>query len=116
MPIMVTGGIRRLPVVEQVLAGGVAVAGIATALAVEPSLPKAWREGREPHPQLPPVRWKFKPLAALATMALVKFQMRRLSQGRSPRPQVSPLRAFLLDQVLTAYRGRRYRRLMRQPG
>ncbi len=33
MPVMVTGGIRRLPVVEQVLASGVAMAGIATALA-----------------------------------------------------------------------------------
>ena len=39
MPVMVTGGIRRLPVVEQVLASGVAMAGIATALAINPALP-----------------------------------------------------------------------------
>ena len=112
MPIMVTGGIRRLAVVEQVLDGGVAVAGIATALAVEPALPNAWRAGHEPHPQLAPVRWKLKPLAAMATMAMVKLQLRRLSQGRATRPHVSPLRAFLLDQLLTLYRRRRYRRRM----
>ncbi len=40
MPLMVTGGIRRLPIVEQVLDSGVAMAGIATALAVEPNLPR----------------------------------------------------------------------------
>ncbi len=64
MPLMVTGGIRRLPIVEQVLDSGVAMAGIATALAVEPNLPRHWREGRDSHPQLPPIRWKKKPLAA----------------------------------------------------
>jgi 2,4-dienoyl-CoA reductase-like NADH-dependent reductase (Old Yellow Enzyme family) len=112
MPVMITGGIRRLAVVEQVLANGVAMAGIATGLAIAPSLPRAWREGREPHPQLHPVRWKLKPLAALATMAIVKFQLRRLSQGRAPRPGISPLLALALDQLLTALRTRRYRHLM----
>lgn len=45
MPVMVTGGIRRLPVVEQVLDSGVAMAGIATALAVDPALPQRWQAG-----------------------------------------------------------------------
>src|SRR2546427_10187552 len=35
MPLMVTGGIRRREVAEQVLASGVAMVGIATALAIE---------------------------------------------------------------------------------
>ena len=39
MPLMTTGGIRRKAVAEQVLAGGVAVAGMATALALAPDLP-----------------------------------------------------------------------------
>ncbi|MGH8446235.1 MAG: NADH:flavin oxidoreductase/NADH oxidase family protein [Solimonas sp.] len=110
MPLMVTGGIRRLAVVEQVLAGGVAVAGLATALAVDPALPRAWQSGREPHPRLAPVRWKAKPLAALATMSLVKFQLRRLSTGRTPRPGVSALRAFLIDQIAMLRKTRRYRK------
>ncbi|WP_269139355.1 HisA/HisF-related TIM barrel protein, partial [Pseudomonas fluorescens] len=42
MPLMVTGGIRRLPVVQQVLDSGIAMAGIATALTLEPQLIKQW--------------------------------------------------------------------------
>ncbi|EJM78460.1 hypothetical protein PMI31_00436 [Pseudomonas sp. GM55] len=56
--------------------------GIGTALAVEAQLVKHWREGQDSHPQLPPIRWKHNPLAALASMAVVKFQLHRLSRGR----------------------------------
>jgi 2,4-dienoyl-CoA reductase-like NADH-dependent reductase (Old Yellow Enzyme family) len=112
MPIMVTGGIRRRPVVDKVLDSGVAMVGIATALAIDPALPREWRLGHNSQPQLQPVRWKIKPLAALASMAMVKFQLRRLSKGRRPKPNVLPLRAFLVDQVRFIIRTRRYRRLM----
>ena len=112
MPVMVTGGIRRLEVVEQVLASGVAMAGLATALAVEPALPRAWRDGKAPSAALPAVRWKRKPLAALATMALVKFQMRQLSRGRGTQPGVSPIRALVVDQVKSARLAKQYRRWM----
>lgn len=113
MPLMVTGGIRRLPVVEQVLDSGVAVAGIATALAIEPNLPQRWQAGEQQlSAELPPIRWKNKTLAALAYMATVKFQMRRLSHGKTSKPNVSPLRAFLTEQVKMSRRTRLYKRLM----
>ncbi|KAB0495928.1 NADH:flavin oxidoreductase/NADH oxidase family protein [Pseudomonas vancouverensis] len=112
MPVMVTGGIRRLAIVEQVLDSGVAMAGIGTALAVEPHLVKHWREGRNSHPQLPAIRWKRKPLAALASMAVVKFQLQRLSRGRKTHPQVSALWALIVDRVYIAKRTRQYRRAM----
>ncbi|MDP3816350.1 NADH:flavin oxidoreductase/NADH oxidase family protein [Pseudomonas sp.] len=112
MPIMVTGGIRRRAVVEQVLASGVAMAGIATALAVNPDLPREWRAGQDSQPQLAPIAWRNKVLASLAYMAVVKFQLRQLSRGRAPRPQVSPLRALLLERFNSARRTRQYRRLM----
>jgi 2,4-dienoyl-CoA reductase-like NADH-dependent reductase (Old Yellow Enzyme family) len=112
MPVMVTGGIRRLAIVEQVLDSGIAMAGIGTALALEPQLVKHWRKGQNSHPQLPPIRWKRKPLAALASMAVVKFQLQRLSQGRKPRPGVSALWALILDRVYIARRTRQYRQAM----
>ncbi|WDH20558.1 NADH:flavin oxidoreductase/NADH oxidase family protein [Pseudomonas chlororaphis] len=112
MPVMVTGGIRRLPVVQQVLDSGIAMAGIATALALEPALPRLWRSGQHSHPQLPPLRWKRKPLASLATMAIVRLQMHRLSRGRTPKPQVRPWLALLLDQLNSARRTRQYRQEM----
>jgi 2,4-dienoyl-CoA reductase-like NADH-dependent reductase (Old Yellow Enzyme family) len=112
MPVMVTGGIRRLAIVEQVLDSGIAMAGIGTALAIEPQLVKRWREGQNSHPQLPPIRWKRKPLAALASMAVVKFQLNRLSRGRKTRPDVSALWALILDRVHIARRTRQYRQAM----
>ncbi len=44
MPVMVTGGIRRLPVAQQVVNSGVEMVGIATALAIDPDLPAAWKK------------------------------------------------------------------------
>ncbi|MFP6847944.1 MAG: NADH:flavin oxidoreductase/NADH oxidase family protein [Pseudomonas sp.] len=117
MPIMVTGGIRRLPVVEQVLASGVAMAGIGTALAIEPALPKQWQAGqREARAELPPIRWKSKVFASLAYMAAVKFQLRQLSRGKRTNAQVSPLRALIVEQLKTARRTRLYKRLMASLG
>ncbi|MCU0070687.1 NADH:flavin oxidoreductase/NADH oxidase family protein [Pseudomonas koreensis] len=112
MPVMVTGGIRRLPVVEQVLDSGIDMAGIATALAIEPHLVNQWREGRNSEPQLPPIRWKRKPLAALANMAVVRFQMHRLSRGRKPHPEVSALWALIRDRLYLSRRTRQYRQAM----
>ncbi|AIL61415.1 NADH:flavin oxidoreductase/NADH oxidase family protein [Pseudomonas alkylphenolica] len=114
MPLMVTGGIRRLPVAEQVIDSGVAMVGIGTALAIEPNLPRAWQQGKNSAPVLPPITWKNKALASLANMALVKFQLRKLSLGKAPRPQVSPLRALLEQQLANTLRARQYRRWMAQ--
>jgi len=112
MPVMVTGGIRRLPIVQQVLDSGIAMAGIATALTLEPHLIKQWRAGRDLNPQLPPIRWKRKPLASLASMAVVRYQLRRLSRGRQPKPGVAPLLALIKDQLFIARRTRQYRAAM----
>ena len=109
MPVMVTGGIRRLEVVEQVLAGGVAMAGIATALAVNPALPNAWRENRRDVAELPPVGWKNKTMAALATMAVVGHQLRLLGNGARTAPGVSPLRAFVASQLRATLQAYKYK-------
>lgn len=110
MPVMVTGGIRRLPVAERVIESGVDMVGIGTALAIDPQLPRDWRRGQDKAPQLPPISWKNKALASLANMAVVKFQLRRLSRNRSPDPRVSPLRALVLQQLANALRAHQYRR------
>ncbi|MBC3241578.1 NADH:flavin oxidoreductase/NADH oxidase family protein [Pseudomonas lurida] len=114
MPVMVTGGIRRLPVVQHVLDSGLAMAGIATALTLEPQLIQHWREGRDPNPQLKPIDWKRKPLASLAVLAVVRYQMRRLSRGLLPRARVAPCVALVRDQWFIARRTRQYRAAMTQ--
>ncbi|NWC47826.1 NADH:flavin oxidoreductase/NADH oxidase family protein [Pseudomonas edaphica] len=110
MPVMVTGGIRRRPVAESVVHSGVDMVGIGTALAIDPLLPRAWLEGKDTAPELPPITWKNKAFASLANMALVKFQLRKLSQRKQPDPGVSPLRALIEQQLGNALRTRQYRR------
>ncbi|MDR8014503.1 NADH:flavin oxidoreductase/NADH oxidase family protein [Ectopseudomonas guguanensis] len=112
MPLMVTGGIRRAPVAEQVLASGIEMVGIGTALSIDPNLPRDWQRGQSSAPQLPPITWDNKVLASLANMAVVKYQLRKLSQGRPTRPGVSPLWALLRQQLSDALRTRQYRRRM----
>ena len=110
MPLMVTGGIRRKAVAEQVIGSGVAMAGIASALAIDPNLPRDWRAGKDTTAALPPITWKNKMFASLAYMACVKFQMRRLSHGRATHPGVSPLWALIVQQVMAARQAKQYRR------
>jgi 2,4-dienoyl-CoA reductase-like NADH-dependent reductase (Old Yellow Enzyme family) len=114
MPVMVTGGIRRLPVAEQVIASGIDMVGIGTALAIDPNLPRDWQTGKQNAPALPPITWKNKAMASLANMAAVKFQLRNLSRGHAPQPAVSPLRALIVQQVTNTLRARQYRRWVTQ--
>lgn len=112
MPIMVTGGIRRLEVAQQVIDSGVDMAGMGTALAIEPNLPNQWKQGKPTAPELKPIDWKNKTLGSLANMAAVKFQLHKISQGKAPDPKVSPLWALILQQVAMARRTRQYKSRM----
>jgi len=112
MPIMVTGGIRRYQVVEQVLQSGIAMAGMATALAIDPNLPYTWRSDTKATAQLRAIPWKNKVLASVAYMAMVKYQMSRLARGKLTRPDISPTLALAKQQWDTTFKNYRYRRWM----
>ena len=114
MPVMVTGGIRRYPVVEQVLNSGIDMVGIGTALAINPGLPNAWRNDQSATAALRPITWKNKILASLAYMAMVKHQLRRLSLGKRPNPNVLPAWALVEQQLQAKSQSRRYRRAMHE--
>jgi 2,4-dienoyl-CoA reductase-like NADH-dependent reductase (Old Yellow Enzyme family) len=113
MPLMTTGGISRRAVAEQVLAGGVAVVGMATALAAAPDLPREWQAGREPAASLPAVDWKDKVLTSLARMALVRRRIHALGKGVEDTTSYSPLFTLVLDQLRGVKLSRRYRAWMR---
>ncbi|MDP9880761.1 2,4-dienoyl-CoA reductase-like NADH-dependent reductase (Old Yellow Enzyme family) [Variovorax boronicumulans] len=110
MPVMTTGGIVRRAVAERVLGEGVAVVGMATALAVAPDLPARWRAGEDAAAQSPQVDWKDQVMAALARMALVKRRLRTLRPGRNSAPAHSPFLTLVLDQLRTKRLTKRYRR------
>ncbi|MFF0967337.1 NADH:flavin oxidoreductase/NADH oxidase family protein [Streptomyces sp. NPDC003703] len=109
LPLMLTGGITRRRTAERVLAGGVALVGMGTALAVTPDLPARWRTGREADRHLRPVTWSDKALASAAGMAQVRHQMRRIARGAGPRPGTHPARALVCEQLRRRRALRRYR-------
>ncbi|MBT1098131.1 NADH:flavin oxidoreductase/NADH oxidase family protein [Streptomyces sp. Tu102] len=109
LPLMLTGGITRRQTAEDVLAGGVSLVGMGTALASTPDLPQRWREGREADQSLRQVTWPDKNLASAAAMALVRYQMRRVARGQSPAPGTHPAYALATDQLKQRRALRRYR-------
>ena len=109
MPVMVTGGIRRREVAQAVLDKGVAVVGMATAMAFNPALPQHWLRGRDLDGGRPDVAIKDKTLAALATMAVTKRQLQRMGDGKLPQLRLSALWSLLRDQLRTKVLTRRYR-------
>jgi len=109
MPLMTTGGILRPQVACSVLAGGVALVGMGTALALAPDLPRQWAQGQDAVAPAVQIGWKDKTLVGLATMALTRSQLHRLAKGDSPRPNASPLWTLVLDQLRSRRMIKRYR-------
>ncbi|AYU90467.1 MULTISPECIES: NADH:flavin oxidoreductase/NADH oxidase family protein [Serratia] len=114
MPVMTTGGIARPSVAQRVLNSGVAVVGIATAMAEIPDLPRRWQTGEAPHALPAPVKWRDKTLTLLARMALIKRRMHALSRDRTRYVRYSPLWSLLIDRWRTRRTLRRYHAWLRQ--
>ncbi|MGV0748426.1 NADH:flavin oxidoreductase/NADH oxidase family protein [Mycolicibacter minnesotensis] len=99
LPLMLTGGIVRRTVADEVLAGGIDLVGMGTALAVDPDLPNKWRAGADAAVELKPVRIKDKAIASAVALARVRYQLRRLASGKRTRPSVHPLTAYAQEAV-----------------
>lgn len=110
VPIMTTGGVRRYDIAKQVVDSGVQLVGMASALALSPDLPNQWQRDASVIGHIPVVNWKDKTLSGLATMALVKQQLRRVGAGRSPNLSASPWWALITDQVRAAKLTKRYKK------
>lgn len=120
MPIMVTGGITKLSTAEAALVQdeqgfGVAMLGIARALASDPDLPDHWQKGTNPEVALPDVGWSNKTLAALAVMALTKAQIEKMADGQDPGMGGWPVKALIADQIRAAKRAKHYRNWRSKP-
>lgn len=110
IPLMLTGGITRLPVAEEVLAEGVAVVGMGSALAVDPDLPNTWQRDQAAKVTLAPITAKDKTIASAMSMARVRAQLRRVGAGKPTRPGANPWLTFAAEQVRQKLALRRYRR------
>ncbi|WFF04614.1 NADH:flavin oxidoreductase/NADH oxidase family protein [Micromonospora sp. WMMD1076] len=113
IPLMLTGGVARRAVAEEVLASGVDLVGMGSALAIDPDLPARWRSDADARVELKPVRIKDKAVASAASMARVRQQLRRLGAGRRTRPGGNPTFALARETALQALALRRYRTWLR---
>jgi 2,4-dienoyl-CoA reductase-like NADH-dependent reductase (Old Yellow Enzyme family) len=112
VPIMLTGGISRKEVLEQVLAAGIDIAGMATALALVPDLPARLQRGETvPPAKVKSPNWPNKALSGLATMGVVKWNMRKHGSGSKPRWQIWPVFALIIELFLNWKRVRMFTRV-----
>ncbi|WP_198154292.1 oxidoreductase [Catenuloplanes japonicus] len=107
LPVMVTGGIRRRAAIQQVLDAGAAVAGVATALAADPSAPHRWLSGEDAETLTPPVRWRDKTLSAAASQALTHHRLAEYARGATTPCARGPLHALAADRLPTLFPTRR---------
>lgn len=120
MPVMVTGGIRRRSTAASALAPedgrpGVAMVGLAQALAYAPDLPSCWQKA-ELAVDVPVIRWKNHTLSGLATMVMTKVQLHRMGAGRDPAYKTWAPWALVRDQIGTRIRNRQYRNWLASRG
>jgi 2,4-dienoyl-CoA reductase-like NADH-dependent reductase (Old Yellow Enzyme family) len=113
LPLMLTGGITRRRTAEQVLASGIDLIGMGTAVAVTPDLPDRWLRGEQPAGRLRAVTWSDKTVASAASMALVRHQLRRIARGADPVLRTHPAHALVCDQMVARRSLRRYRSWLR---
>ena len=78
--------------------------------ALQPDLPRRWRSGERLAVEPVRVDWKNRTLASVATQAIVKKQLVRLSQGKPTNVKVSPLLALVTSQLKIKRQSKRYRR------
>jgi 2,4-dienoyl-CoA reductase-like NADH-dependent reductase (Old Yellow Enzyme family) len=109
LPLMLTGGISQRDIAEKVLAGGVDIVGMATAMAVTPDLPNRWHAGEDVTRRLRPITWSDKTLASAAGMALVRHQLHRIAHDKDPVLGTRPWFAFVRDNLDQSRALRRYR-------
>ncbi|WP_434931664.1 NADH:flavin oxidoreductase/NADH oxidase family protein [Shewanella sp. HL-SH5] len=112
IPLMLTGGIQRLPIAQKVIDAGFSICGLATALAYQPDIINRWQTNPEMSVAIKQISWENKTFAALATMAIIKRQLRRMSRGNKPKMNDFPLWSLVLDQIKTKRRTAKYKKYL----
>lgn len=114
MPLQLTGGIRSADVALQVLDSGIAMVGMATALAQQPDLPARWQAGEELCIAAPAGTSRDQPQAAVALLMQISERLGQLAAGKHPSATASPQLALLSSQIRLRALSGRYRQWLAQ--
>lgn len=109
VPLMVTGGFRTHAGMAAALdSGSLDFVGIARLMAMEPEVPKRLLAGQDPAETVRPIKTGIKPVDEMAIMEVSWYtrQLKKMGQGKDPKPGESALKVFLLT-VLDSIRGTR---------
>lgn len=101
-PLVVTGGFRTYAGMKDALdTGSLDFVGIARLLAVEPSVSKRLLAGQDPVQTIRPIKTGIGPVDRMAIMEVSWYtrQLKRIAQGKQPKPNESPLKVFFLVLV-----------------
>ncbi|BCL31766.1 2,4-dienoyl-CoA reductase [Streptomyces aurantiacus] len=109
VPLMLTGGIRRGAIAERVLDRGFALAGVATALAQDPELPRRWLAGDDAEVAPPRSVVRAKLVRAAAVQAAVTGRLHAIGCGKDS-PTRPPILALVIDRRRRSRQLARYRR------
>ncbi|HZR34340.1 MAG TPA: NADH:flavin oxidoreductase/NADH oxidase family protein [Nevskia sp.] len=113
-PLMVTGGFRSAAGMNAALrSGGLDIIGLARLLAIDPDASAALLRGRDSPQQVRPVRTGIKAIDRMGLMEVLWYtlQIKRIANGREPRPGESGLWAFLKSLIGSQWGAFRTRRL-----
>ncbi|MDP3859908.1 MAG: NADH:flavin oxidoreductase/NADH oxidase family protein [Stagnimonas sp.] len=114
VPLMLTGGFRSADgMAEAISSGAVDLVGLARSLAMEPDLPSRLLAGGEPHHTVRPIRTGIALIDRMALMEVAWYtrQLRRIGEGRAPKPRESGLAAFAVGLVENGWNSFQTRRL-----
>ncbi|WP_371931149.1 hypothetical protein [Shewanella sp. ULN5] len=80
----------------------------------KPDIINVWYKTPEFRLNTPAINWSNKTLTALATMAIIKRQLRRMSQGLKPKLTDSPFLSLLIEQIKNRRRTKVYRSQLKE--
>lgn len=105
-PLMVTGGFRTYAGMNTALhSGALDIVGLARLLAIDPDAPKALLNGHDCNYQVKPISTGIKAIDKMGIMEILWYsrQLKRISEGRDPKPHESPLWAFLASLLKSVW-------------
>lgn len=114
VPLMLTGGFRSVGGMSGALeSGAIDFIGLGRLLAVEPDAPKRFLRGEESLHQVRPISTGIGMVDRMALMEVAWYtrQLRRIGEGRKPKPNESGLQAFALGMLNNGWNTFRTRRL-----
>ncbi|HQV41140.1 MAG: NADH:flavin oxidoreductase/NADH oxidase family protein [Moraxellaceae bacterium] len=113
-PLMLTGGFRTCAVMaEAISSGAIDIVGIGRGLAIEPDLPLRVLAGQDPRYLVKPIKTGISPIDRMALMEVAWYsrQLRRMANGREPRPNESAVLSFLAVMAENGWHTFKTRRL-----